>query len=315
MPCSYPELSDRSRILDLSHFAPQTRTLAWKGRVETIFPGLSVESISNANHGEVRLMQTDGGAVCSIKSSPAIVRYRPEPRGQSEQISVMLQVIGTTELIQKGRSCEVAKGHISMLDETEPFVLNGPSDSEIVFLRLPRSAVASRHPRLLHRMATTWDPEHPGAHLVRTVFSDMIATLPTLATHQRGAVLSSFLQLLGVLEPEAERSTGWRVQAALQYIEAHFYDPELCAEDVASAQRISRRRLDSVMVEATGMSIAAQVWNRRLEQAANDLRNPRYGDRSIAHIGHSNGFSHPAHFTRAFKARYLATPQQYRQAN
>ncbi|WP_137681285.1 helix-turn-helix domain-containing protein [Aurantiacibacter suaedae] len=315
MPFPKPGLCDGSSVLDLSDFAPHSRTLAWKGRVETIFPGLSVESISNASHGEVRLTQTACGSVCSIKSSPAFVRYCPKPHAQVEQISVMLQVLGTTKLIQKGRNCEVPSGCISMLDETEPFAIDGPGDSEIVFLRLPRSAVASRYPRLLPKTAMTWDPAHPGASLVRSSLSEILAVMPKLAEHERGVVLSSFAQLLGVLEPEAECSNDWRVTAALQYIEAHFYDPELRAVQVASAQRISRRRLDSLMVDATGMAVAAQIWQRRLKQAAQDLRDMRYRDRSIAHIGHANGFSQPAHFTRAFKARYVVTPLQYRQAN
>jgi AraC-like DNA-binding protein len=225
----------------------------------------------------------------------------------------MMQTEGGTRLSQGDRWCEVPEGEIGLLDETEPFVLSGSSDSQIVFLRMPRAAVASRHPALMRQMAVGWDPQHAGARLVCAALTTIMAALPHLNERQRSSALISFVHMLGVLESEpTEAASRWRVNAAADFIEAHFCNPELSAGEVALAQRISRRRLDAILIAATGSSISAQIWSRRLHQAAQDLLDRRYGDRSVSSIGYANGFNHPAHFTRAFKARYGATPQQYR---
>ena len=88
--------------------------------------------------------------------------------------------------------------------------------------------------------------------------------------------------------------------------------PTITAEGVAMDQRISRRRLDQLMLQSFGHSIASHLWSRRLEQAAVDLRDPSRANQSIAQIAFANGFEDAAHFTRAFKRRFSQTPRQWR---
>ena len=103
-----------------------------------------------------------------------------------------------------------------------------------------------------------------------------------------------------------------RVRRALEFIELNLSVAGLTAEAVAQDQHISRRRLDQLMQNTVGHSIAGQLWSRRLEQAASDLRDPHRGCHSIAQIAFANGFEDAAHFTRAFKRRFSVTPGQWR---
>jgi AraC-like DNA-binding protein len=102
------------------------------------------------------------------------------------------------------------------------------------------------------------------------------------------------------------------VRRALDYIEANLSVAGLTAESIAQDQRISRRRLDQLMHEICGHSIASHLWSRRLEQAAADLRDPVKIGLSVAQIAFANGFEDAAHFTRAFKKRFGSTPGQWR---
>jgi AraC-like DNA-binding protein len=127
--------------------------------------------------------------------------------------------------------------------------------------------------------------------------------------------LAAVIQLLGALrvEPQADNSgAGWRVRAALAFIEGSLADPELTATKVADAQAVSRRRLDQIMVEATGESLSSQIWLRRLEQAAADLRDARFAAKTVTQIAFGAGFEDVAHFTRAFKRRYRVPPRDWR---
>lgn len=308
-----PILSAYPKLLDITQVAPNDRAMIWKGQVASIFPGMSVDDMPDVSEGEIQLVRMGAGALWSVRSSETTVRYRPTRSTRSPQISLMLQAEGATSLRQGDRSCEVMQGGISLLDEAEPFVLSGSASSQILFLRMPRLAVASRHPDLMRKMGMAWEAREAGSSLIRAALMNVIAALPHLTDRQCSSALTSVVHMLGVLEPEPQQAAAsWRVKAAFDFIELHYSNPELHAEDVARAQRISRRRLDSLLVSCTGRSITAHIRNRRLEQAAHDLRDPRYRDRNVSHIGYANGFSHPAHFARAFKERYDSSPLRFR---
>ena len=102
------------------------------------------------------------------------------------------------------------------------------------------------------------------------------------------------------------------MRRALDFIEFNLSVAGLTAEIVAQDQHISRRRLDQLMQESCGQSIAGHLWSRRLEQAATDLRDPLKIKLSVAQIAFANGFEDAAHFTRAFKKRFGSTPGQWR---
>ena len=121
------------------------------------------------------------------------------------------------------------------------------------------------------------------------------------------------------LPPAKSFSTGYHAgpvrannDLALDFIELNLSIPGLTAEQVAQAQHISRRRLDQLMRDALGLSITGQIWNRRLQRAADDLRDTRWAGASISQIAFANGFEDPAHFARAFKRRFETTPGQWR---
>jgi AraC-like DNA-binding protein len=123
------------------------------------------------------------------------------------------------------------------------------------------------------------------------------------------------VQLLGMprtLGSGAGRGMGWRAQAALTFIDARLADAALSANDVAAAQGIGRRHLDEIMLRNTGHATSAQIWRRRLEKAAAELRSPRFAGKTVAEIALDAGFKDAAHFARAFKQRYRSTPRTWR---
>ncbi|HEY5411161.1 MAG TPA: helix-turn-helix transcriptional regulator, partial [Caulobacteraceae bacterium] len=104
----------------------------------------------------------------------------------------------------------------------------------------------------------------------------------------------------------------WRGRAAQAFIEVNLGDCDLTAEQVAQAQGISRRRLDQIMSRALGVSVTAQIWNRRLEQAADDLVDPQRRSLTVFQIAFGAGFEDAAHFSRAFKSRFGHAPRAWR---
>ncbi|MBV9563679.1 MAG: helix-turn-helix transcriptional regulator [Bradyrhizobium sp.] len=79
--------------------------------------------------------------------------------------------------------------------------------------------------------------------------------------------------------------------------------------DLAGIARLSRSAFAERFVELVGVSPLRYVTVWRLDLAADHLRS---GSASISQIAHQVGYGSEAALTRAFKARFKATPAQFR---
>jgi AraC-like DNA-binding protein len=61
-----------------------------------------------------------------------------------------------------------------------------------------------------------------------------------------------------------------------------------------------------------GLTVAAWIRHRRLEQCRRDLSDPAFGSKPVAAIAARWGFSSAADFSRAFHAAHGLPPAEYR---
>jgi AraC-like DNA-binding protein len=304
------------RLVDLSQIEREQRASTWDVAVRNNFPGLTVKLLGHApGGGSIKRIPMGAGDLFQIESAPAEVSYLP-PRGRSSHrphFSLMLQFKGAILASQGGQACLLNEGDLCMIDEAKAFRLLADEPTGLVIVRLPRAAVLSRHPQLERLDTRVFSSEDPGTRLFADLILRLSHDVAPLAELQRSAVMNGIVHLLGAAAPSRPRGgENWRVRRALEFIELNLSVAGLTAEVVAQDQRISRRRLDQLMQNAVGNSIASRLWSRRLDQAANDLRDPHRADHSIAQIAFANGFEDAAHFTRAFKRRFSVTPGQWR---
>jgi AraC-like DNA-binding protein len=313
-----PVLPDMPSLLDLSSVDESRRAGVWALTATSVFPGLSIDNMpAQVAMGEIRTIPMGGGSLWTILSAPVQVSYAPAGGADdpSASISLMMQVYGSMVVGQNRRACEMHPGDMCLVDERFPFHLHGRVSNEIVFLRMPRRAVLGRHPYLEHRTAGLLEQEDPGVVLLRDTLWRTAQAASELRDEQRGSVLAAMVQLLGAATaPRTAQldDIGWRVRAALAFIEMNLGDGGLDADQVARAQGISRRRLDQLMRRSLGESVSAQIWKRRLEQAAADLVDPRHQSLTVSQIAFGAGFEDAAHFSRAFKARFGCSPRDWR---
>lgn len=304
-----------TRLIDLREFDGERRAHMWHGAIRSTFPGLSVRIATPVPPlGSINRFQMGAGELVAIESAPVEVCYDPPAGGYSPHISLMVQSRGSTRVSQGGRECLLAEGDVCVIDEASGFRMIGEDCSAILFLRMPRGAAVSRYPQLERLFARVLPAAEPGTRLLAGTLMRLMADAARLGELQRAAMMDAVIHMLGVAEPFSSlpQTADWRVRRALDFIELNLSVAGLTAEAVAQDQRISRRRLDQLMTEALGQSIASHLWSRRLERAAADLRDPRRNGQSVAQIAFTNGFEDAAHFTRAFKRRYAVTPGQWR---
>jgi len=104
-----------------------------------------------------------------------------------------------------------------------------------------------------------------------------------------------------------------RIAQAKELIEEHLGDPELSVEKLAEMMEVSSRYLRALFSQSE--KISHYILRRRLEDCARLLADGRYHDLSITAIAFKRGFNSMAHFSRAFKKVYEATPRDYRKHN
>jgi AraC-like DNA-binding protein len=302
-------------LVDLSTVAHEQRAGLWDRAVRSAFPGLSVTLGDLRPHGTIERIQVGAGEIVAIDSGPADVLHEAS-RLRSEQayLSVMVLSRGSIRIAQAGRAAALSAGDMVVLDEAKSFRMVGEESSRMLFLRIPRAAALGRYPLLEKLLVTALPGDAPGTAILAETLLRFSRDAHRLAEPQRYALMAAIVQMLGVAEPLSNlpESSDWRVRRALDFIELNLSVAGLTAEIVAQDQHISRRRLDQLMHESCGHSIACHLWMRRLEQAAADLRDPFKTKLSVAQIAFANGFEDAAHFTRAFKKRFGSTPGQWR---
>lgn len=311
--------ADAPAALDLQAIEEPRRAEIWARTAGAFFPGLSVCDLrASPSVGSMRGRKFGSGQLWTILSPPVRVSYVPtsSSHGLAQTFSLMLQLQGSTLAAQDRRSCLLRPRDVCMIDGRAPFELEVHDGiSHLMFVQIPRHMAVGRYPYLEKQTAAALDRAEPGTQLLSNVLSNLLEAAPFLEEEQCAAALVSIAQLLGVPKVPMLRECEEiekRVHAALAFIDSELADPGLTASRVAQAQGISRRRLDEILLRTLGTSVTAQIWNRRLAQAASDLLDPRQASKSITQIAFGVGFADTAHFTRAFKRRYHCTPREWR---
>jgi len=314
--------AQRPAGLDLATVEGRERAALWMRSATRFFPGISVTRPPiNPTAGMIDGLPLGPGWLWNILSPAIGVSYLPVEHSDRQALfSVMLQLEGITAASQGGRTCELRPGDFCVIDGVVPFHLDvAEAYSRIVFVQMPRSAVLSRRGELERCTSQRFDTSEAGSLLLRNMLSNLLEAAPLLAPEQRSAALAAVVQLLATPKlpsgtPECGRD-GERIASTLAFIDAQLADPSLTAHRVAFAQGLSRRRLDQILLGSLGTSLTAQIWMRRLTQAASDLLDPRFATKTVTQIAFGVGFEDAAHFARAFRRRYHCTPSEWRQRN
>lgn len=88
-------------------------------------------------------------------------------------------------------------------------------------------------------------------------------------------------------------------------------DPTLDVTSLARLVNLSPSRLQHLFKERVGIPIRDAVGDRKLRKAADLLRQT---DLRIKEITFEVGYEHSSSFVRAFRKRYVTTPESYRKS-
>ena len=221
---------------------------------------------------------------------------------------------------QDGRQARLHAGDFTFVDLSHPAHWTNGWSTQVVAIAFPRKllplraddvagltavglaagdgpgALFSSTARQLARQVDHLDPA--GAARVGTAALDLLTVALTGRLDRHGELPTDVSQRALVL----------RVRA---FIEDRLGDPELTPAAVARAHHVSLRSLYKLFErEQTG--VAGLIRERRLERCRRDLLDPSLGDVPVSAIAARWGLTNPAHFSRAFRAAYGASPVEHR---
>ena len=105
-----------------------------------------------------------------------------------------------------------------------------------------------------------------------------------------------------------------RLHEILAGIKTNFTDPGFSSDNLARRLGLSQRYVNDLLAE-TGIGFADRVMELRLQEARTMLANGRFNHLQVNEIAWACGFNEVPYFNRRFRARFGASPTQYRGGN
>jgi len=170
------------------------------------------------------------------------------------------------------------------------------NDSETVFALAPQMAEGERI-RLIDE--------------VERHSSGRVFQVPSIATRTVPDLLAGFCDAyeeLCVELAEGENCEAF-VVLARNYIDRHYYNPDLCLEDVASELQISAGYLSRLMKRETGFSFVEYLNRVRVKKATILMSDP---SAKAFEVAERVGYRSQHYFSRAFKKVTGASPTDHR---
>jgi transcriptional regulator GlxA family with amidase domain len=154
------------------------------------------------------------------------------------------------------------------------------------------------------------------------LFADMLHLIPgrfdAMSEEVRSTVGKQLVDLLVLALKDDERTLTSGASSVREahltriesFVRRHIDDPALDPETIARACGMSTRYLHELFRD-TNQTLGSWVREQRLEACAEALRDSG-NHQSLAEIAYAQGFSDQAQFSRSFRARYGASPREYR---
>ncbi|MCW5770684.1 MAG: helix-turn-helix domain-containing protein [Rhodospirillaceae bacterium] len=254
------------------------------------------------------------GGFATFSASPHVI-LRTEAmigRGADAPFLVSLQLTGESHYWDGQAALRVRPGDITVVDTARPFRVAFPRDVARVIAIVPREQPAMRRWR---HGPTVVRLSGRGTYLdlARAYLAGARGESADMAGPEAGQLVVHLAELVSLAGARRD-GLGARAigrQALFDYMALNFADPDLSPRHAAAALGISPRLVHRLCAEA-GTTFGRWIIERRLEACRDDFDDPAAMHRTASAIAFARGFNDLSHFSRAFKARFGASPRRYR---
>ncbi|QEG37796.1 helix-turn-helix domain-containing protein [Bythopirellula goksoeyrii] len=293
----------------------------WRDVVCGFYSGISLDWIQEQPRPAwLGLSRFADSQVMEIASArPVRVVSTPSPSWFQDTYNLALLAKGNCRSRHAGREEVWKAGDLMLFDSSQSFDIVHPANYHLLSWSLPRESVA----KMIAAPDRSLGMRISGHSGIGAILADFVRALLIEARHlepsEQSSMLTHLYGLIGLAvgasseahQSRRETQREVRRQQILSYVEARLTDPSLTAQQAAKDLKISQRWLHAVL-ERSGISFAAWVAQRRLEECRKILTNPAYDHLTIADIAFRSGFSNLATFNRRFRDYFEMAPRDVR---
>jgi AraC-like DNA-binding protein len=227
----------------------------------------------------------------------------------------LLYIVGGRERVtQDGREMTLGAGSFALWDSQRPIDFLVPGGLQKITLMLPQQRLDAVVPNARDLTGIPIGARTGSGALFATHLRSLARQGGELPPGQHDAVLHATIELmataLGAIVASAGADHRRRLMTRINgHILKHLSDPALTPDGIAEAIGISARQLHRVF-GSSGWTVDRWIWRQRLLRCRQELdlrmKTP------ISQIAFRWGFSDAAHFSRAFRDAFGASPKEYR---
>ena len=237
-----------------------------------------------------------------------------------DAMKLIVQTEGSASLAQGGLNAPVSQNAIVIYDPRRPYMLTNNTPVRQLLLQLPRHALSHA---TVEKLTTPFmaHAEHNGmCRILLSLMDSTMHEIDHLDQARRFSVGQTMIDLVSSMvggDAQPARSVCNPLDLLLQrikdFIDRNLVRPDLTVSIIARRMGCSVRYIYRAF-EAECRTPSDYIWDQRLQRAAAQLREAGGYAGEISEIAFALGFSSSAHFSRAFRNRYGASPSQWRSA-
>lgn len=237
-------------------------------------------------------------------------------RDGQDFLYIVHQIAGTAIMDHIGIQSKIEPGDLILLDSSRPSDFYFSGMSEQISLIIPRHKLETNLQNcklMLNQKISATSRIGAVAGMITRQFFDnedmddeLEDIMEALITLVRPRLTCSEIQVPSYNEKLQKSS----FEKAKRHIEANLTDFELTPETIASDLGTSKRTLHRIFAHH-GLSIGRYILDRRLDRCASEFETES-DIQKISAVAFAWGFNDVSHFSRAFKARFGASPRDFR---
>ncbi|NKX50861.1 helix-turn-helix domain-containing protein [Arthrobacter deserti] len=237
-------------------------------------------------------------------------------QGEARYYKLSMLLGGAGLVVQDGREAVLGPGDMVIYVTARPYSAVFVDAADSLVMVFPQVALSVSAESVARLTATALSSTSGMGRLVGPFLRELAATLDSISGHGGIMLAHNTLVLVNTMAytelgaQGADPRTGALAEVK-EYIDRNLASSTLGPSTIAAAHYMSTPRLH-YLFEGAGTTVPSWIKARRLDRSRRDLMDPALGHATITQIATRWGFPDSAHFSRAFKAPFGATPSEYR---
>ncbi|MDQ7974096.1 MAG: helix-turn-helix domain-containing protein [Rhodocyclaceae bacterium] len=295
---------------------------AWQENTNSHFLQLDCRADDPAHFRATALVARFGDSLAAELSVPAtrVIRRRVAAEHcDARYFKLFWQLQGHSRVAQGGRTGHLQPGQWSVYDTTREYQIESSERARFMVLLLPQTACPGWAPAV-HALAGRALDGRGAPRIVMSALAGMLRDDARLPEDEQRTLQASVTALVEcAIDTHARAHTvpadtegGARLQRIERWILEHLAEPGLTPERVAEAFGMSRRSLYNLFL-GSQRTPRAFIQDARLARAQQLMVQDAGRELALGVIAQRSGFADPAHFSRAFHARFGMAPSAWRE--